>query len=613
LKRILKIIIFSFFSGFVFLLVPSFYLIAKAEDIIWIDEEDEEIDSLQPENNEATQTTDSLQPENNEATQTTDSLQPENNEATEEITDFEQEFMDDSSDKSSTTDNTIEESSTTDNIEIDNIDTIEESSFTPEMQTEEVSPEVNTNPDITEDPITISMSSGDEYERSLYDIFVKYYSKSVTSEEWNSVVSNKDIYTIQEKDTLWDISKVLFGDPSYWPKLWAVNPSLTNPHLISPGGNLGFIYGTEGSPPSLNLVQQNTGTTTGDTKKESRAIAPTPKFLQGITINAAEFRSTKNTKSVMSNFPTSLPNLSLSSDLNKTPELLDISFKSVTRPTSAFLSHYITSRPPKKEGFVLKNKENGTWSHIEQRVIIEMNEPANPGQKITVIKNLGKLNPSISGVRGPFGYQIQIQGELEIIGRLPDSFDLYEARVTKSISPIEVSADIINGTLVEFNYQTTNAPGDSEAQIIGVPTYTNREEKYTSSPYSLVYLNRGTNSGITAGQMYQIRVNPDIKRINQYGYDVKLGEVKIIYSDKRFATGIITQMQNPILVGDYITSLGKGLATQINYDPFEDDVEEIKEEVTTDNFPPNSAEDVKSDPEDGGFYDDDEDVFEAFE
>ena len=43
-----------------------------------------------------------------------------------------------------------------------------------------------------------------------------------------------DVYTIQEGDTLWDITKRFYNDPWYWPKVWSFNPEITNPHWIYP-------------------------------------------------------------------------------------------------------------------------------------------------------------------------------------------------------------------------------------------------------------------------------------------------------------------------------------------------------------------------------------------
>jgi hypothetical protein len=42
-------------------------------------------------------------------------------------------------------------------------------------------------------------------------------------------------HTVQQGDTLWGISESYFRDPWRWPKLWAENPEITNPHWIFPG------------------------------------------------------------------------------------------------------------------------------------------------------------------------------------------------------------------------------------------------------------------------------------------------------------------------------------------------------------------------------------------
>ncbi len=42
-------------------------------------------------------------------------------------------------------------------------------------------------------------------------------------------------YTVQKGDTLWDICQKFYGDSNLWPKLWEMNPFVTNPHLLKPG------------------------------------------------------------------------------------------------------------------------------------------------------------------------------------------------------------------------------------------------------------------------------------------------------------------------------------------------------------------------------------------
>jgi hypothetical protein len=47
--------------------------------------------------------------------------------------------------------------------------------------------------------------------------------------------AQKLTHTVQKGDTLWDICDHYYGDSNLWPKLWQMNPFITNPHLLRPG------------------------------------------------------------------------------------------------------------------------------------------------------------------------------------------------------------------------------------------------------------------------------------------------------------------------------------------------------------------------------------------
>ena len=559
MKRIFKRIILVFLyciTGFTFFILPHNYITAQdEEDIEWLDEEDEEVDSLQPDSDaESVQSAEDANKDTSEKSENADS----------------------SSDKETTTEDSISDTETV-------------AEEYPSSDTEVV----------TENPVSDSGVVND-YEQNLYETYVQYYSKRVSMEEWANIIGSKDTYVVQKGDTLWDVSEVLFGDFSYWPKLWSANPSITNPHLIQPNDNLGFIYGTEGTPPSFSVIKEGGLTQNGENKKAPRST-PIPDFLKSKKISVP---SSKKLMPIMRSIPGSLPPLYLSDKQETEVSDMDIVFKKMHVPKVSFLNYYMSDKPIFGQGIISSNKDYGSWFHVGQRVILEMQDPVNPGQKLSVIKNRGKLYSSSIGVRGPFGYQVEVQGEVEIIGRVPDSFDLYEAKVTQSLGPVTKGATVLNTNLIQFDYGATDVEGSTEAQIIGVPTY-GAHVKDVVSPYSLVYLNRGTGSGMSVGQMYQIKANPSVKRSLKYGYDIKVGEMKVIHTEDRFATGVITEMSNPVHVGDYITSLSAGISTERGYDPLDEDIEDVGGEDAG-GFSEESQEPTDE-------LSDEEDVFEAFE
>jgi hypothetical protein len=44
-----------------------------------------------------------------------------------------------------------------------------------------------------------------------------------------------EVHVVRSGDTLWDLCQEYFDNPWDWPRLWSLNPSITNPHWIYPG------------------------------------------------------------------------------------------------------------------------------------------------------------------------------------------------------------------------------------------------------------------------------------------------------------------------------------------------------------------------------------------
>ena len=60
-----------------------------------------------------------------------------------------------------------------------------------------------------------------------------------------------DLHVVQKGDTLWSLCSKYYNDPWRWPRLWAANPIITNPHWIFPGDVIRLNQGAGGAPPPV--------------------------------------------------------------------------------------------------------------------------------------------------------------------------------------------------------------------------------------------------------------------------------------------------------------------------------------------------------------------------
>ena len=86
-----------------------------------------------------------------------------------------------------------------------------------------------------------------------------------------------EFHTVNSGDTLWDISGYYFENPWFWPRVWARNPQITNPHWIYPGDQVRLLLASEvvsGGPAATTTISPTRG---GGVRIERSA----PRFPRG--------------------------------------------------------------------------------------------------------------------------------------------------------------------------------------------------------------------------------------------------------------------------------------------------------------------------------------------
>lgn len=112
-------------------------------------------------------------------------------------------------------------------------------------------------------------------EKRLHSIYVNHYSKSVLDSDWFNIIEaiESQTYTVLPGDTLWGISEIYFGEGNYWSKLWSVNKSITNPHLIFAGDVIHFHTGSFKKPPGIEVESSSGAVLTDGSNDETTESA----------------------------------------------------------------------------------------------------------------------------------------------------------------------------------------------------------------------------------------------------------------------------------------------------------------------------------------------------
>jgi hypothetical protein len=301
-------------------------------------------------------------------------------------------------------------------------------------------------------------------------------------------------YTVQEGDTLWDLSRKFSDTPWQWPEMWKENDQIANPHRIYPGERIRLYrrrsaggYGEAGDK-------------TSDAEK----------------------------------------------GLKEKPELtrlLDFEYAAIDRVG------FIRKDPVLPHGSIFKvegQKEmisTGDLVYIKPRP----NFALLPGDTYTLYRTLKPIKNRKTDEL--IGYQHYFTGAAEIMIKRPE-FVL--ARVVAAYRPIRVG-----DMLMPYNRRMTQismnpSPPDLEGSIIE-----SEEHEGIFGESAIAFIDKGKNAGVEPGQLYwifkqeQYQIDPDdMGKVTLT--PVVLGELLVLHTENTTATVMITDSRRVIQPGSRI-------------------------------------------------------------
>jgi LysM repeat protein len=383
--------------------------------------------------------------------------------------------------------------------------------------------------------------------------------QSVPDETWKGIAGNQisETYTIAQGDTLSDISKRLFGDAKYWPKIWALNnPVITNPHVIRPGKQIVFIAGSGTDLPSVEVkdaetpAPQESDATEEQPTPPEQASAPAPTEASQAPSNDTgpepERKTRRPAKSRewadlprqrWEHIPIVLPEQAEQVGLGRDiKEKLRISAAKITFDLKAVIS----SRPLENLGEIYASNSRSRGLSVGDKVFIHAKKgKLQLGQTYAITEEPVKILAARSSTEG---YSHHLLGKVVVQDFIDGVY----------IGGIVFGSDLMTrGTFLIHQpapiplLNPIPGPRAMDAAVLVDRTYST----FTLAQHKQVYLDRGTADGVKPGMVFQIFSHEDPYNNVKFssGKVHAEADIQVIQVSEHFSTGVITRSNEPIL------------------------------------------------------------------
>lgn len=353
--------------------------------------------------------------------------------------------------------------------------------------------------------------------------------KQIHDHEWIDLIGSKaqENYEVQKGDTLWSISKRIFGNSEYWKKFWTFNHEIINPHVVSPGRILVFHPGSATSVPQFSLTASN-----------------------GPSHSSSELTQDSNTVSARNEYD-KIPSdwwapVEITDQLKKKYDEYGIDKELRVSPvfratyTLPALAHETTLpylgeiKAAKHDGVILSSKD--------VVFIASNNQDLQVGVEYSLLSEPELIADQKSDRKG---YHYGHLGVVKITG-IQDN--LYVGEITQAFLAIERGTRLY--PLLPSVKQVQPTPAQSALEALAI---SNSSGLRYSAQFHTVHFDRGLEDGVQVGNVFRIYQYDDTvtqKPITQSDWIPK-ADALVLHATAQFSTAILFSSEQIIEEGDF--------------------------------------------------------------
>lgn len=340
-----------------------------------------------------------------------------------------------------------------------------------------------------------------------------------------------DIYSIVKGDNLWDICQRMFGDPFLWPRLWAMNQYITNPHLIYPGDQLRFFMGTATTAPHLEIAKENAP------QAASSELAQAPAAMDAPSVPPpAPGEEKLDSAPVAETASATAPADALLEPSSKAPGTMEVKNYSFLPPKEYDAAGRIRNSAEEKE---LLSTGDTVYLQFEDPKSVHEGDMFYTMQTLKAVKHPKN--------RKTLGYLIKYKARIRVVkieektitGIIDDSWDL-SSREDRIVAASPLIRQVM--------------PKENEKKVEGL-IIESANELYMISQHDIAFVNVGKGQGIEAGDKLMVVQQGDGVFGKTEGLpDVAIGQLTVVEPLDDVAIVIVNWSNKSLEIGDRVTT-----------------------------------------------------------